>query len=214
MNRVAPEFAVEIVVHFEQCDLHPSPGQEQREQRTGGSASNDAAAARFILLSLSLGGSLENLNRCHRCFFTRGAQIIVISRALPTEPCPSASATVGDYPTCVPHINLTVFRTLKERVSPRMFNRPTWRHGEGLSGQVRTPPGVAYSDLPLQHESLLATESLLFGASCQVSHVESGIGPVWFGNNRAEWPRIKLADIRAWVQARNTPAHSNGERNG
>jgi hypothetical protein len=27
------------------------------------------------------------------------------------------------------------------------------------------------------------------------------IGPVWFGNERAEWPRIKLADIRAWVQA-------------
>jgi hypothetical protein len=29
----------------------------------------------------------------------------------------------------------------------------------------------------------------------------SVIRPVWFGNDRGEWPRIKLADIPAWAQA-------------
>jgi hypothetical protein len=80
-------------------------------------------------------------------------------------------------------------------------------------------------------KSLLPTESLLFGG---ISSGESRrilvtrksvlpdlvgrcvepcvIGPVWFGNDRAEWPHIKLADIRAWAQAetsqRNLPVNA------
>ncbi len=56
------------------------------------------------------------LNRCHRCFFTRGSQIIVTSRAQPAEPCPSAPPTVGGI-TRLAFLILTVFGTLKERVS-------------------------------------------------------------------------------------------------
>ena len=58
MNRVATEFAVEIVVHLEQRNACTSPGQQQREHRTGRPASGDAATRRLILHNLSLGGSL------------------------------------------------------------------------------------------------------------------------------------------------------------
>ena len=52
MNRVASEFTVKIVMHLQQRNAHTSPRQWQREHRSSGSASDDAAA--FIHHNLSL----------------------------------------------------------------------------------------------------------------------------------------------------------------
>jgi len=58
MNRVATEFAVEIVVHLKQRNPYTSPGQQQREHRTGRPTAGDAATRRLILHHLNLDESL------------------------------------------------------------------------------------------------------------------------------------------------------------
>src|SRR5215469_18724166 len=62
MNRVTPEFAVEIAMHLQQRDPHTSPRQQQSEHRSGGSASGNAASRGFNRVDRSL--SRRHGDRC------------------------------------------------------------------------------------------------------------------------------------------------------
>src|SRR5262249_3640762 len=59
MNRVTPEFAVEIAMHLQQRDRHTSPRQQQPEHRSGGSPAGDTAPRRFNRHN-------RRSSRCHR----------------------------------------------------------------------------------------------------------------------------------------------------
>src|SRR5258707_3593585 len=45
MNGIAAEFAVEVLMHFKECDRNAAKGQEQRQHRASGTATDDTAGS-------------------------------------------------------------------------------------------------------------------------------------------------------------------------
>src|SRR5260370_21308915 len=69
MNGVAEEFAVEVLVHFKKCDRNAATGQEQRQHRASGTATDDTAGSFLdvseVLVCRSSGSSVRS---CHVSF--------------------------------------------------------------------------------------------------------------------------------------------------